>query len=261
MLAPRLVLTAACLLTAASGCAPRVRPAAPFESGAAVVSAMHARWNGVRAPTLAFVQQTVTFRAGAAPDTTTWYEAAAPGRLRIDVAPLDGRNAIFYLDGVRTIVRGGEVAGAEPDVNVLLLMLMDAYHQSPARTLRTLDSLGFSTAVVHERLWKGRPTVVVGATAGDTTASQVWVDRERLVPVRIVQRLPDEGPLLDAVVDDYRAIGGVWHEHHIAIFIDGRLVQDEQYRDVRPGVDLAPALFDPSAVPPPQRYWDDRERP
>lgn len=249
-------LAAVGLVATLAGCAPRVPTAPALDSGAAVVAAMHARWHGVRAPTLTFVQQTVVYRPEAAPDTTTWYEAAAPGRLRIDIEPLADRTAIFYVDGVRTVVRGGEVVSVTPDVNVLLLALMDVYHQPPAVTHRTLDSLGFATSTVHERHWKGRPVVVVGAAASDTTVSQLWVDRERLVPLRVVQKLPEGGPLLDAHVGDYRQIGGVWHEHLIEIFLDGRRYQDEWYRDVHPGVPVEAALFDPSAVPPPRRYWE-----
>ena len=244
---------------ALTGCAAPGVPAVPgtpsLATGAEVVGAMHARWNGVRPPTLTFVQETVVYRPGAAPDTSTWYEAAAPGRLRIDVAPLDGRTAIFYLDGVRTVVRNGVVGTPEPDVNVLLLMLMDVYHQPPATTLRVLDSLGFATDVVHTRTWQDRPVVVVGAAAGDTTRSQVWVDRERLVPVRVVQQLSG-GPLLDARVGGYRALGGVWHEHAIDIYLDGRLFQTEQYRDVHPGARVEAALFDPAGPLPPRRYWE-----
>lgn len=257
-----LILTfvlAASGLAGLTGCAPRVAPSAATpaaavpSTGAAVVEAMHARWNGRRPPTLTFVQQTITYRAGAAPDTATWYEAGTLGRLRIDVEPLESRTAIFYVDGVRTVVRGGTVVNQAPDVNILLLTLMDVYQQPPARTVRVLDSLGVDTGLVRSETWQGRPVFVVGAA--DSSASQLWVDPERLVPVRVVQRL-DDGQILDAHIGGHREIGGVWHETEIDIHVDGDLVMREIYRDVRPGAAVEDALFDPAAVPPPRRYWE-----
>lgn len=248
------------VLVAGAGCAPRgpvappagVTPAVPA-TGAAVVEAMHARWHGRRPPTLTFVQTTITYRPGAAPDTATWYEAGALGRLRIDVEPLESRTAIFYVDGVRTVVRGGAVVNRAPDVNILLLTLMDVYQQPPARTARMLDSLGVDTRLVRAETWLGRPALVVGAA--DSAASQLWVDPDRLVPVRVVQRLPDS-QILDARIGGYREIGGVWHETEIDIHVDGDLVMREIYRDVRPGAAVEDVLFDPAAVPPPRRYWE-----
>ena len=243
---------------AASGCAPRgpvtapaASPAAPAR-GAALVEAMHARWNGRRPPTLTFVQTTISYRGAAAPDTATWYEAGALGRLRIDVEPLASRTAIFYVDGVRTVVRGGEVVSQAPDVNILLLALMDVYQQAPARTIRMLDSLGVDVrAPVRDTTWQGRRALAAGAD----DAGALWVDAERLVPVRVIQRLPG-GEQLDARIGGYREIGGVWLETEIDIHVGGALVVRELYRDVRPGAPVEDALFDPSAVPPPRRYWE-----
>jgi len=252
------------LTLTAVGCAPRVPmtlPGTPAASvpgtvpvtGAAVVEAMHARWSGRRPPTLTFVQQTISYRPGGTVDTTTWYEAGTLGRLRIDIEPLETRTAIFYVDGVRTVVRGGEVVNQAPDVNILLLTLMDVFQQPPARTVRMLDSLGVDTRAVRAETWQGRPALVVGAA--DSSASQLWVDPDRLVAVRVVQRLPDS-QMLDAHVGGHREIGGVWHETEIDIHVDGALVVRERYRDVRPGARVEDALFDPRAVPPPRRYWE-----
>ncbi len=247
------------LVLAAAGCAPRgpATPAMPASlalpsAGAAVVEAMHARWNGRRPPTLTFVQTTISYRDGAPPDTATWYEAGTLGRLRIDIEPLEGRTAVFYVDGVRTVVRGGEVVSRAPDVNILLVALMDAYQQPPARTVRMLDSLGVDMgAAVRDTLWQGRRALAAGVDG----SGALWVDAERLVPVRVIQRLPG-GQLLDAHIGGHREIGGVWHETEIDIHVGGALVMRERYHDVRPGAPVEDALFEPAAVPPPRRYWE-----
>lgn len=234
-----------------------VSPQAP-DDGLDVVEAMHARYHGVRAPSLTFVQETVFHRPDGSVDTMTWYEAAVPGKLRIDVAPVEAGNGVMYADGDRYTFRNGELVDRQPDVNSLLLLLMDVYQQPTARTAHTLDSLGFDLSVLREATWEGRPVWVVGGAEGDEASSAFWVDRERLVPVRIVQALGEGGgpPVLDAHVGGYTEIDGVWHESEIAIYVDGRLVQDERYRDVRPGVPVDSALFDASRWRQTAPYWE-----
>jgi hypothetical protein len=62
-------------------------------SGEELLGQMHDRYAGKWYRTLSFVQ-TSRFADG---KTETWYEAAEiPGKLRIDIAPLDSMNAVIF---------------------------------------------------------------------------------------------------------------------------------------------------------------------
>ena len=45
---------------------------------------------------------------------------------------------------------------------------------------------GFDLSKRHERVYNGRPVIVMGALEGDSTSAQVWLDKERFAVVRII---------------------------------------------------------------------------
>lgn len=229
----------------------------PPADGRQVLQAVVEAHEGSRYRTLTFVQRTLTFGPdGAATDTTTWYEALAPGRLRIDVAPVEDGNGILYRDGLRYTIRGGQPVDSTRDTNPLALILADGFHQPAKRTATALENLGFDLTTVRQARWEGEPAWVVGAPAGDTLTPQFWIERERSLPVRIISRLGDGGPLMDARIGGYTRIDGSWVESEIAIRVDGRLAQTEEYRRIRVNPELPEGLFDPYSWTLDEPYWE-----
>lgn len=223
----------------------------------ALLEAMHARYAAQRAPTLTFVQETILHRPDGRVDTTTWYEAAAPGKLRIDFAPVEAGNGVLYMGGRRYTFQGGELVDERPEVNPLQVLLMDVFAQPVPRTAAALEGLGFDLSARYETTWQGRSVVVVGAaSAADAQAPQFWVDAERLVVLRVLQPVGPEGAhLLDVHVTEHTEMDGVPHETALLIYVDDRLVQEEYYHDVRPGAPVDPALFDPADWSLDAPYW------
>src|SRR5262245_37426139 len=73
--------------------------ASPADDGMAALERMHHRYAGKWYRSLTFVQQTIITRAGAKPDTATWWEALKGRRLRIDIgSPTSGNGAIATPD-------------------------------------------------------------------------------------------------------------------------------------------------------------------
>ena len=209
-------------------------------SGEAIVRAMHARHTAHFPRTLAVAQKT-TFGNGT---IETWYKTTSlPGLMRIDIAPPTlGRTVLFRNDSVYSwdagVLRGGQRAPYR-----MLTLLRDIFVRDPAATISALRSNGFNLDLSHESSWEGRPVVVIGASAGDSTSRQFWVDRERLVVVRFREPLPNGMPL-DARMADYRQVGGAWIEHEVTIRVNGQLVQTDIHAEVTPGVTLEPGLFE-----------------
>lgn len=214
--------------------------AIPDTGGEAVVRAMHARHREHFPRTLAVVQQT-TFANGT---VETWYKTTSlPGRMRIDIAPPTlGRTLLFRGDSVYTW-EGGTPRGGQLAPYRMLTLLRDIFTRDPAETIAALRASGFDLDQGHEGTWEGRPVVVVGALAGDSTSRQFWIDRERLVVVRFREPLPNGMPL-DARMADYRQVGGAWIEHEVTIRVNGRLVQTDRHAEVTPGLVLEPGLFE-----------------
>lgn len=209
--------------------------------GEAIIRAVHARYAAVWHRTQTFVQKT-TFPDGR---VDTWYEAIElPGKLRIDVAPIAGGRSILFRNDSIYQFANGTLRGKSPYVHSMMVLLGDMFVDDPARTISRLKALKFDLSKHYESTWDGRPALVIGATAGDTTSNQFWLDKERMVVVRMIEQMPDNRRF-EAHFSGYQPHGASWVESRIAFFIDGKPDQLEEYHDVRTRVTHESGLFDP----------------
>lgn len=228
---------------------------AQITSTAALFDAMRAH-HANRPSTLTFVQTTIQHRPDGRADTTTWYEAAVPGKLRIDFAPIEDGNGVLFRDGKRYVFQNGALVNEAPDVNPLQVLLMDIFSRPTDETALVLDTLGYDLELFREGTWDDLSVYVVGAAAEDSTSAQFWVDPENLVVVRIIQPVgPEKQFTLDAQVTGHEVVDGVWHENEIMIYVDSHLVQEEYYDQIRLGAPLDDALFDRAAWRLDKPYW------
>jgi hypothetical protein len=231
---------------AAAGAAPATAPA----DGEALVRQMHARYDGKWYRTLTFKQQT-TFPAAANRSPETWYEAGSiPGKLRIDVMPLDSMNAFMYVGDSAYAFRHGTPMPARKDRNLLMTLGFDVYGQDPATTIAQLRESGMDLSKIHEITWQGRPVWVVGAAAGDSTTNQFWIEKDRLLFVRLIEvrknpRDPQApGVVLDAEFNKYQPFGRAWVAPECVIRVNGKDYQREEYSEIKVDVPLPESLYD-----------------
>lgn len=227
--------------------APAPRPSREvggIASGRDVVAAMHARYTGKWYHTVTFRQKTTVRLASGREMVQNWLEALElPGRLRIDTdVPPKGNGTLFANDSTYAF-SGGKLIRAAPGVNDLLVLGFDVYGQTPAATERVLRREGIDLAKVHEQTWQGRPVFVVGADEGDTTSKQFWIDRERMLFVRLLEQTPQGHS--DVRFEDYVRAGGGWIAKRVEQLVNGRRRFLEEYSDVHSDVPLSDALFDP----------------
>jgi outer membrane lipoprotein-sorting protein len=220
--------------------------AAP-KSGEELVRQMHARYADKWYRNLTFVQ-TTTF-----PDKPpqTWYEAGTiPGKLRIDIAPLDSMNAFMYVGDSAIVFQGGKRVAAREDRNLLMTLGFDVYGQPPETTIEQLKAQSMDLSKVREDTWNGTKVWVVGAEKGDTTTNQFWIEQKRLLFVRLIQAHTSQknpsGPpnLLDITFENYQSLAKAWVAPRCVIKVNGKEVQREEYRDIRADVKLQPDLYD-----------------
>ena len=243
------------LLVMACSSEPKTEPASEttassgptFTSAAALVNAIHDRYNGQWYETLTFVQETIQYDQEGVADTSTWYEAyAAPGKLRIDIAPMEDGNGILFANDMRYNMQDGAVANAGPQIHPLLLLGFDIYHLPPEETLWKLDILGFDLSKMYETTWQDRPAYVVGAASEDEQASAFWIDKEHLYFTRMVRYVGPEGAnVQDIRFNNYERLEGGWIAPEVLFDFDGQRVLTETYSEIRTGMDLDTTLFNP----------------
>jgi outer membrane lipoprotein-sorting protein len=236
-----ITLAAACLIAlGASG-------AAEVSSGEAVVNAMHARYEKVWYDTVTFTQKSTTYNPDGTTKVETWYEAASlPGKLRIDYGASSEGNGLVLADGNATSVQAGKETSTRPLLNLLLVLGFDVYRQSPEITIGQLKHEGIDVTKFHEELWNGEPVYVVGAEKGDLKSKQFWVEKKRLLFVRLLQPYQrDLTKTTDTRFVDYREEGKGLIAARVEVYRDEKMVFTEDYTEIKIGVKLDPGTFDP----------------
>ena len=245
-LAILVLLTGAC---ASRGPATTASPAPDpvITTGRELLAAMHARYAGRWFSTLSFLQNNTLYSAAGGEQKTQWLEhMSVPGKLRIDYLPLAGHSGVMYEGGRVHVFDNGRRVQSQPGVNPLLLLGFDVYAQPVELTAKTLDSLGFDLGVMHTADWQGRRAIVIGAAAGDTTTSQFWVDAERLLFVRLIQRNPAGTVISEQRFNRYTDIGGYPVAIEVLMLRNNRPYFKEEYTDVRVNQPIPPEVFDPA---------------
>lgn len=125
-------------------------------------------------------------------------------------------------------------------------MTGDVYAIPASITLRRLDSLGVDLDKFHEERWEGRRVYIMGAENGDVESNQVWIDADRLLLVRYIQRdkRGDRFVVTDTRVGDYREVDGYPIAFEFTSYRDGKIFFRERYENVKVNEPLPAELFD-----------------
>jgi hypothetical protein len=231
------------------------RPTAPVPQvsrtdpadGVDILRAMHDRYASTWYRTLTFSQTTTILRPNGSL-VQQWLEAGKfPGRLRIDTDTA-ARDGVIYANDSTYGFANGKLASARADMNELLILGFDVYTQPVARTAEVLRHRGIDLSKIARASWNGRPVYVVGATAGDSSSKQFWVDGERLLFVRLLESVttPAGAQRQEYRFERYVPHAGGWVAEEVVGLRNGRQNFHEVYSNVQVDVPLDDALFDPS---------------
>jgi hypothetical protein len=222
-------------------------------SSAALLKAMHDRYDGKYVKTMSFLQNNTQYTSTGAEKKSQWYEhMEVPGKLRIAFLPASGKSGLVQVDDRVASFDNGIRVDFRPSINPLLLLTADVYVTPIAAITRSLDSLHVDTDIMRNDEWEGEPVYVIGAKAGDTTSNQLWVDRDHLRLVRFIQsqKAGDRTMVSDIRVHNYKEIQGFEIPTEFLVIRNGRPVWREQYADVRINDEFPAGTFD-------QARWND----
>jgi len=172
-----------------------------------------------------------------------------PAKLRIDVGDPARNNTYLMVNGTLTIVQDGKETGTRPLVNMLLVLGFDVYRQSPETTAKVVTGEGYDLTKLHEDTWEGKPAYVVGAEKGNLNAKQFWVDKERMLFLRVIEPTQqDASKFQDIRFVDYHKYGEAWLAEQVEVYADGKKVFSEEYSDIHVNAKLAAGTFDAAQV-------------
>jgi outer membrane lipoprotein-sorting protein len=191
------------------------------------------------------IQQKVTFyQDGKAGRQEVWNEfLALPGQVRSNVGNPEDGNCEIYRDGAFHVFQDGKLVRKGETVHNVLLLGFDVYVQDPGQTTDQLQAAGFDLDQLYETDWQGRPATVVGAQPGDQESNQFWIDKERLLVVRLLTRSA-QGNLIEVEFNEYEPLGDGWIAMELVFKRNGQLIVFEEYLNVRVLDSLEPDIFD-----------------
>jgi hypothetical protein len=219
-----------------------------IRNGEALLRAMHDRYQHDWYQTLTFTQKSTTIKPDGTEQSETWHEALLlPGKLRIDIGPPSDGNGAILASNTVTSFKNGKVVSTRPLVHMLLVLGFDVYRQPAETTIDEVKSEGFDLSKIHEDTWQGEPVYVVGADKGDFKTRQFWIEKKRLLFVRLIE--PDQrdpSVTADTRFADYRKLPVGWVAARVELYHEGKEVFREEYSDIQTNPKLNPAIFDPA---------------
>ena len=202
---------------------------------------------------LTFTQKTTKRAADGTETIAIWYEslrytAAKGAELRIDIGDPRAGNGVLYTADSSWRFAAGKLVTARAGGNALIPLIEGVYVQPVARTIAELGPTGVdpSRAVVNGR-WHDRAVWIAGAaSSADTTSPQFWVDVVNKAVVRAIFAPVPGAPVMDMRLERIVPVAGGWLATRCEFYVNGSLVQAEDYEGWRGNVTLAPELFDPA---------------
>jgi len=234
---------------AAPGPAPVVieRSGNAITTSGKLVREMHDAYAGKWYKTLSFEQTNTFYTSGGKEQKSQWVQRMqVPGRLCIDFLPFSSKSGMLIQNNRVTTFDNGKRVDTRRSIQPILTLTGDVYAIPPTVTLRRLDSLGVDLDKFHEEKWNGHRVYVMGAEKGDLESSQIWIDADKLLLVRFIQREKrgERSIITDTRVGDYREVNGYNVAFEFTSYRDGKVFFKEQYDNVKVNDPIPPELFD-----------------
>jgi len=238
-----------CLAGCLAGCLAAV-PAhcQEMRDGQSLLTAMHDRYKDSWYESVVFKEKAITLNDDGTTQVEIWDEALElPGKLRINRGAASDGSGFVFVDGTLTTFEKGKSSGTRPFVHMLLVLGFDVYRQDPKTTIDIAKGQGFDLTKIHEEKWDGEDVYVVGAAKGDLKSKQFWIEKKRLLFVRLIE--PDEkvaARIRDTRFRSYQQLSTGWISARVEFYVNGKNTFNEDYFDIKADAKLDPALFDPA---------------
>lgn len=209
-----------------------------------VLKKMHDRYAGKWYKTFRFNQTTEVYRNDSLKRSETWYENIKfPGNFRIDFGNPDSGNAVIFKNDSSYLFRGARKVSVRPDKDDLLFLLGGIYFYPFDEVTAKIKLFGYNLDKFHEDTWKEKGVYVIGASKGEDSVNQIWIEKENYSPVRMLKY--ENKNKEEAFFENHVRLGGGFTETLVHFFINDKLVQVEKYHDLEGNVDIDPSIFDP----------------
>ena len=209
-----------------------------------VLQKMYNQYAGKWMQTFTFDQTTEMYRSDSLIKTAEWHEAIVyPDKFRIDFGDVkDGNAAIFTTDSIYSF-RNGKPVHTSANDDDLTFILGGMYYYAFDSVEAMLTRMNYNLNEYSETTLNGKPAYVIGANDTAEKVNQLWIDKENLVAVKFVNY--DHGEKEEGIFSNHKPFGGGWSETKCVFYVDGKLIQTENYFNCKANTDIDLRIFDP----------------
>ena len=184
--------------------------------------------------------------------TPTVYDETAtyvmPERFRADIRSAEiQRTHLVVADSALTVIDGRLTIGSDPFDQYQVVLR----NRNRTRLMRALNRLGVETAISSWGRVEETVVFVIGARYPDETVSQLAVDKETFLPLRLLQVGAHAGlptSRLEIYYREWQKWQSGWFPLQVEFYQDGRLAREIRVAEVRLNPSIPAELMDPEAL-------------
>jgi outer membrane lipoprotein-sorting protein len=212
-------------------------------TGEQILEKMHAKFSGKWHRNITYVQTTIPYIEGKATNKQLWYEAIQfPASFRLDVGDTRSGNLVIYSKDSLFKFQENKLISGRKDENDIIFLSGGMYFYPLDEAKKQFRRFQYDLKKGFETEWKGKPVYVLGAANADEKVNQLWVDKEKLVILRIIEY---GGQKMEYQFEGHQSTGGGYTETKATIFLEDEKVQVETYSNIETNQVLDNNLFNP----------------
>ena len=216
-----------------------------INNGEELIKKIHNTYEGKWFKKIAFEQIAYFYKNDSIYKKQIWYETYQfPGKLVIKYDSISSGNGLLFANDTLSVFQAGEIISQKRRIHDLVVLSMDICSQDVNKTISQLNELGYDLTKMHINNWNGKEAYVVGAEKGDTISKQFWIEKERLIFVRMLSI--ENGQYKEIIFDDYTKFNDSWIEQTVIFKLNGKIFMKEEYFNIRESVTINPNDINPN---------------
>lgn len=218
-------------------------PKQKIETGKDVINKMYQKYRQAPCKSYTFSQKNTHYRNDSIIGNSEWHEYIEfPDKFRIDFGETTAGNFVIFKNDSSYSYKKNELIKTKYNTNTLLLLLGGMYYRGYPDVITRLEKEHYFIQMVSTQKWKEQTVYVVGATKGDTTSNQIWVNKKNLRVVRIIEKM-ENGSYIDMTFDAFQKNCDGYVETKVTFKNNGKIEQVEEYYNIKPVTIFAPEVF------------------
>jgi hypothetical protein len=209
-----------------------------------ILKKMYKRYAGKWYKNFTFYQTTENYKNDSLVKTAIWHEALIyPNLFRITIGDSANGNAMIIREDSMYNFSKSKLVRKSFNEDDLTFLLGGMYFLPFEKVKQKMKQEGYDLSKAGEGTFEGKPMYIIGANNEAEKTSQIWIEQERLVVVRMIKYKKDLKE--DAIFGDYKKIENGWRETSVIFYLNDKLYQKEKYYDYKANTEIDTKIFDP----------------